>query len=298
MADNDFIIRKKKDISHMLNKGMEFLNNNDYAQALQLFKRAVELRPKSKDALNTLADFYKRLGEFDEAKKCYSRIIQNYPLDTETYIMRSTVNLNNGEYVEALIDVNMAIMYQSEDTDLLLLRADIYSSLELWGKAIEEYTNIYENTAIKAEALLGRGYCYESKGDFQTAVKDFTRAIEMVPDDYIFYCHRSICYLRIDKIHNAIADAEKSVELGEYPESYYCRALSYACAEKPQQALLDVKTTLDLDTFGALNLEKHFLNEPGFYSLQTSPRYKGLLENHFGVEIPGLADETIKTAQE
>ncbi len=299
MSEKNYIIRKnKKDISALLDKGNEYMNHNDYAGAIEFFKRAVELRPKDKNALYILADFYKRLGELNQAKRCYTSIINNHPLDTETYISRCAVNLNNGDYIEALSDVNMAIMYQGKSTDLLFMRADIYSSLELWDRAIDEYTKIYNQATVKSEALLGRAYCYQSKGEYEQAIQDLSEAIEISPNDYIFYCHRSINYLRVEKIHNAVADAEKSVELGEYPESYYVRALTYASAGKPQQALIDVKTTLDLDQVGALNLEKHFLNEPGFYPLQTSPRYKGLLESHFGVEIPGLADETIKTAGE
>lgn len=292
------INRKKRDVTGLIEKGTHYLNNSDYTQALHFFKRAVELRPKNKQALYNIADFYKRLGEPATSVMYYSRVIENHPLDIETYLKRAIVRLNCGDYVNALSDVNMVIMYQGEKTEHLLLRADIYVSLELWEKSIHEYTTLYQNNQAKAEALLGRGYCRQSKGEYEKALRDFTEAITVNPDDYILYCHRSVCNIRVDKIHAAITDAEKSVELGEYPESYYCRALSYAASNQPQKALLDVKTTLDLDMDYELNLEKHFLNEPGFLSLQTSPRYKGLLENHFGVEIPGLADETIKQVEE
>ena len=299
MLQGDFVVRKVKvDISGLIKKGISSLNNGDYAQALHFLKRAVELRPSNRDALYSLADFYKRLGELEPAIDCYTRVITHYPLDTESYVHRAACRLNNGDYINALSDINMAITYEGPTEGILLMRADVFASLCLWDEAIQEYNGLLKKNGELAEALLGRGFCYESKTDFESAIKDYSAGMELLPDDYIFYCRRSICYLRIGKTHNAIIDAEKSVELGDYPETYYCRSLAYATIKETQKALLDVKNTLDLDTESELDLEKHFLNETGFETLHTSPRYKGLLESHFGVEIPGLADETVKSKKD
>jgi tetratricopeptide (TPR) repeat protein len=288
------VSRGKRDIDAIIRRGTYAMNNGDYAQALNFLKMAVEIVPSSKKGYYSLADFYKRLGELERASDCYTQILRYFPLDGETYRLRASSRLHMADYVNALSDVTMAMETLGKNDDLLLLRADVYSSLNLHDKAINDYNKILDTTPEYLDGILGRGYSYQCKSDFENAIEDFSRGINISPDDYIFYCYRSACYIKINEFEKALVDAQKAVEIGDFPESYYCRSLAYACLKKADKALLDIKTTLELDTENSLHLEKHFLNESAFTILHSSPRYKGLLENHFYVEIPGLADETVK----
>ena len=288
------ISKGKRDVDAIISRGVYAMNNGDYAQALNFLKMAVDIKPSSKKGYYNLADFYKRLGELEKAAECYTQVLKYFPLDGETYRLRASSRLHMADYVNALSDVTMAMESTGKNDDLLLLRADIYSSLNLHDKAISDYNEILDTTPEYLDAILGRGYSYQSKGMHDKAISDFSQGIEISPDDYIFYCYRSAAYVKTDEFEKALVDAEKAVLLGEFPESYYCRALAFACLKKADKALLDIKTTLELDSENSLQLEKHFLNESAFVILHSSPRYKGLLENHFYVEIPGLADETVK----
>lgn len=296
--ENTFVQNEIKKVSKIIDRGIRAMNNNDYISALHLLKRAVNREPQNTDALKALGDFYKNLGEIERAIEYYTLMISINPLNSDYYYLRTSCRSKIGDYVNALSDINMTIIYNQPKDEYILIKADILTSLKLWDKAIEDYNSLINKNEENIEAYLGRGYCFHQMGEYEAAINDYTKGIEIVPDDYIFYCQRSISNLRLNNFGNALNDAEKAVELGDYPECFYCRALAFTISGQIDKGLLDVKKTLELDTDNALDLEKYFLNEEGFSPLKTSPRYKGLLESHFGVEIPGLADETIKTKED
>ena len=59
--------------------GSEFYDSGDYPQAIADLKKAVEYDPENGDALNVLANAYRKNGQKEEAIACYQKVIELLP---------------------------------------------------------------------------------------------------------------------------------------------------------------------------------------------------------------------------
>ncbi len=63
--------------------GLYFVKNDLYEKALQYFERATQIQPKEVNWQLMVASCYRRIGSYQQAKKCYEDIYQKYPDNLE-----------------------------------------------------------------------------------------------------------------------------------------------------------------------------------------------------------------------
>lgn len=60
-------------------------------EAIECFKRAIELNKKDTAALFNMALTYEEMKRFEEALDCFNKILQEDPLDKEAYSYRKII---------------------------------------------------------------------------------------------------------------------------------------------------------------------------------------------------------------
>ena len=69
-------------VASLLDQGLLAFKQGDYQQAEQLFRRALELEPRAKEAYNNLGAIYARRGDHTRAKETYQAALEIDPLYT------------------------------------------------------------------------------------------------------------------------------------------------------------------------------------------------------------------------
>ena len=131
------------------NLGQRYQKQGKYEEAIEEFKKAIELNPRMTTAMNNLAICYSKLGRFQEAEKVYLKVIELHPQDA--YAMN-----------------NLAVMY---------MESGRFDAAKRFAKrAIETEPNY-------ANAYLTMGAIYANGGEFEEAERYFKKVLEIEPDN-------------------------------------------------------------------------------------------------------------------
>ena len=185
--------------------------------AFEYYNRAIELNPNLADAYigrSVLYAFASGGGESNKAWQDCERALQLNPNSARAYRLRSYLNYHSShnetnKLNQALADVNKAIEIDPNYLDAYEVRANIYSRLGNYEKAIEDYTHIltypnfrsssymkyydfdrtsdwawYADWDQRTAALLwNRGDAFYNYGAIDNAIEDLDNALKLSPNN-------------------------------------------------------------------------------------------------------------------
>lgn len=172
-------------------------------------------------------------GMMYEGKKNYNKAIENYQeankRNASPLIFQriSYCYYEDGNYDEALAQINLALNMDSTNLDNMAHRANIFYEMGDTKKAISEWDHVL---AIQPEYAFGyyrRGWYKELSGDLEGAIEDLSMAIVLQPDFSYAIFNRGDVYSQQGKKELAEADYRKVIELENTPEKYDCVHYAY-----------------------------------------------------------------------
>jgi tetratricopeptide (TPR) repeat protein len=141
------------------------------------------------------ASFYKQkalieneLELFESAKNDIAIYLKFYPWDSEALFVAGKINLNDGDYFEALKYFNQSI----------------------------------EKDNSKPAYYEARGDAYFAVKTYEYAENSFSMALDLEPTGVIYY-KKGLCRLALNNVEGACADWKKAVKLGYFPAEDYLK---------------------------------------------------------------------------
>jgi len=89
--------------------GEEFLKNEKYAEAIEEYKKALEMDPHFLFALNSLAIAHYRNGETEKALDAFSHLIKIHPAYVQAYYSLAAIYADQGRFTEAKAELEKAL---------------------------------------------------------------------------------------------------------------------------------------------------------------------------------------------
>jgi Flp pilus assembly protein TadD/transglutaminase-like putative cysteine protease len=163
--------------------GYDALRNRDYARAVTLLKRVVELEPKDRTAWNNLGLSYMGLRETPLAIAAYQKQIEVNPYDAYAYNNLGQAYVATGKHAEA--------------------EAALSKQIEV--NPLDKF----------AHANLGRMYVTQRKYD--KAAPALEKAASLTPDDSSLHVQLGKVYLNLHRADDATAAFARAVELAPNP---------------------------------------------------------------------------------
>lgn len=223
---------------------------------------------KSQSADYNLRKAYELLEQKDEkeALKYINLYIKENPKESQGYIFRAGLYQRQKKYGQALMDANNAIKNWDKNEDVpkytpYWWRADIYVDMEMYDKAIADFTTVYKMVAksndleIIHEILYQRAGVYYNMNDYANADADYRLMLDHNEADQVamiglvrnminrenyegaielanqcakyddsyeeIYRFRMQAYDKLGKVDLAIDDAIQYFDKGDDPESSY-----------------------------------------------------------------------------
>lgn len=168
----------------------------------------------------------------DEAIKNYKKAVSVNPNNSEYHkklgIVLKTKSL---EYEEASKEFTKAILIDSSDIELFILRSDVYYNMAELGNnkkyyelAVSDFNKVIEKTPDSDEILYKRGHLKYLFGDYFGAINDFTKILSIKQNDDIVYLIRSEAKLKLGDYDGALNDCNQSIKYNsKYNESFRLR---------------------------------------------------------------------------
>ncbi|MDA8058948.1 MAG: tetratricopeptide repeat protein [Nitrospiraceae bacterium] len=213
--------------------GRVLMNNNEYAQAIDSFRRVLDLEGDSASLRHTMAMAHKLNGKPLAALESIGRAVELDPEDPDHSLLMGQIILDMGE-----LDRASSIIHQHQHAPSYRNLGDLYLQKKRWEQAIEAYTRGFElrPTPETGEEILR---LIEKKGG------DPFVFMEVLAWMDLFFPKRVPSRYRSEQFLNSLL--KKSGSSGDDAESIAIKALATYFRGKTSEAipLLEKVVTID-----------------------------------------------------
>uniref|UniRef100_A0A3P9IBN3 dolichyl-phosphate-mannose--protein mannosyltransferase n=1 Tax=Oryzias latipes TaxID=8090 RepID=A0A3P9IBN3_ORYLA len=176
-------IARKVDVLTPL--GALYYNTGRFYEALEVYREAAALQPRSTDILLALAQVLVMTSHSTEAEKMTQDIISREAGCIECYRLLSAIYSKRGNHTEALQALDRALQQNPAD---LTVRAELHFSkgnqlreMQQLDEALESYKLAVELKPDQSQAWINMGGIQHIKGDYATARTYYQQALLLNP---------------------------------------------------------------------------------------------------------------------
>ncbi len=153
-----------------------------YREACAAYTNFVIRKPNDLEAWNNLGNSHFKLEEFEQAKKCYEKVIEldtSYGLAYRNLAVCET-RLNNFENAYAILTDYLKLA--GDDYNLMVMAAEIAAHLQKFEEAIRYIEKALGLNPNSAQLLTLLGDCYYAGGFLKSAQMGFEQALKVDPN--------------------------------------------------------------------------------------------------------------------
>jgi len=206
--------------------GFYILQLKDYAQAIDLYKKAIEKAPGFAPLYCVLGDIYLSTGYFEDAITEYKMAIWLDSFNIAAYRHLCHAYEEQGDYNQAIEIYNKLISMAPNIPDLYSNLANIYYIKGEFDLAISNYqTAIVLNpnrswTSVIAQTM---GFVYqENKTDPDAAISAYQTAYVLTPEDIDIYVNLGSAFYDKEDYQNALSVYRQALELQPHNPKIHC----------------------------------------------------------------------------
>ena len=212
-----------------MNKGIQYLGNNQPEQAIACFTEALKVDPQNAIAYLNRGAVYQQTGKLDKALADFNSAIAIKPDCAEAYNNIGIIFKENNSLDKAIEYYKKAISYKSDYAqayydwgNILMIKKNESAASAMYDKAImynQNYAEAYHNRGLSNLLLVASDTAKNYNSDsLNTAIKDFSKAIDLQPNYVEAYNNRAFAYYKAGRYAEAKQDLNKVRSLGYQPD--------------------------------------------------------------------------------
>ena len=197
---------------------MFFLGKTLYAQnlkqeALQTFRRVIQISPEHVEGHYALGILLNAQGKIDEAIHEYKKVLQIDPNHGDAYVHLAGSLYSRGKIDEALPYYRRAITFKPEDPFLYRNLAIVLIEKDELNTAIDVLKMAVDLEPNHMATWHTLGIVYNEQGHDTDALSAFQQAVRLSPDDWEAHLSLAQVYEKLDKIEDAIEEYRRTLSL-------------------------------------------------------------------------------------
>jgi tetratricopeptide (TPR) repeat protein len=202
----------------LLEEGIECYNQGRFAEALDIFQRAIEENPVFPDVHFFLARTYCRQGVLDLAEREYEKAIKLKPEYVQAHIDLARMHAAKGKWKEAIGHYQRVLKLDVKDPQVY---TDLGKICTLRNELDQAAKNFKKAILIKedfVEAHLGLGAVFFKLDHVDEAVGEYQKVIKLKPDSEHVYLLLAELYIRKGLKEEAIKSLEEFLKVSVDPQ--------------------------------------------------------------------------------
>ena len=207
------------------NRGIVFMNENKYNQALDDFNKAIELDPNKVKAYNNRGIIFYNQNKYNQALDDYNKALELDSNQVEIYINRGFLFNNEKKYDQALNDFNKAIQLDPNKVEAYINRGIVFINEKKYDQALNDYNKAIELDANNAQAYYNKGNVYFNEKKYDEAIINYSKAIGLRNDFFKAYYGRGLAKYYSGKKDAACEDLKQAADLGYKPAAEVVRQI-------------------------------------------------------------------------
>lgn len=215
------------------NLGLDSLAIADYDVGL-------EYNPTDKQFLYYKGVAQSDMKDYEGAETTFGTLLRIYPRFEEGFAARGRMNLEKGDTIAALADIDQSIRLSRSLLNAWLIRARINSSQEKWEEAVKDMDEAIRLRPDEPDFFLNRAYLRYNADDFYGAMSDYNYALQIDPKYLPALYNRALLRYEVKDLNHAASDFSEVLKLD--PDNFhalYNRGLVYLEAGNNKKAIED-----------------------------------------------------------
>lgn len=226
------------------------VKNDSLEAAEQSLIAALKLESAGKQtgyAYSNLGTLQRRMGKNEQALDSYSKALIILPHSLTVLMNRASLYSDMNIFDKALRDYSEIILIDPDYEDAYYLRGLIRIETGDTLAAKQDFDLLYKKNKNSALARVGTATLYNASGRYREAAELYTEVIRFNPQKASFYLNRSEAYLLDQKPGKALKDINSAIEIDDKNAVYYYMRgkIKMAMFEK-ESAKNDFKAAVDL----------------------------------------------------
>ena len=214
---------------------------NTYLDAINSYKKAIELRPDYYVAyvfLGGLADATD--NNVENVMSYYDKAIEINSENSNAFYKRGRNHYHNGQYESAINDYSQAINLGLKTVKMYKNRYYAYLLIGDYSNALADLKHVIEIDPENEEAYNEMAYLIAySDGDLEKALAYNDKAFELLPDEEHNWDTKAFIYYKMENYDEAFQIFTDLIENG-YTHAYYGQGLVYRSLGDTENAIADL----------------------------------------------------------
>ncbi len=131
-----------------------------YAQAIEMYSKAISMKPMNRDAINNRAICYSTLGDHTKALEDFKVALSLDPANPTIISGLASEEVQLGEYKQGIDDYTKAIAIAPDNPMLLFYRGTTYVNIGSYNEGIKDLTDAVKLNPALAECWYNLSYAY------------------------------------------------------------------------------------------------------------------------------------------
>lgn len=199
-------------------KGIEALENRDYALAEQAFEKEIDTHKDNAYAYLYLSLIQYSKNEYGKAMSSINNALKYIPKKDKPFKsaclhQRALINRSLDKIDAALSDLNEAIKLDPKNSDAYQERAQLYYQQGKYDLSDADYKKMIKIDQDNMYPVMGMGRNEISRGNYQNAIDMFDNVIALYYDYSSAYSFRAEAYMKSGRFMEAASDIVKALEI-------------------------------------------------------------------------------------
>lgn len=216
--EQDFVVPKTDDssteISELSKKGYQLLKENRTDDAIDAFKKILELEENNNYALVGLGDSERKRFHFKDAIVYYSKCLSCHPGNNYALFGLADCYKAINQYHKAIEIWEQYLIHDDRNITVLTRVADAYRKIRDFKKSKSLYLRVLEMEENNAYALIGLGHLHYDFKEYKDALFYWTRMVDVNPEHVDIRVLTSIgnCHRKLKTFEKGLPYFEKALD--------------------------------------------------------------------------------------
>jgi len=222
----------------LYNQGKTLSSLKRYKEALDVYNKAIQIRPKYAAAWNEEGNVLSSLKRYKEAITAYEKAIQIQPNYLEAWMGRAYILNDLQQYQAAIDSFDRALKIQPRYPEAWNARGDALSNLPQYAEAIASYDKAVESKPDYYQAWSSRGSALHNLQRYEEAIASYDKAVQSKPDYYQAWYNRGNALYNLQRYQQALESYDKAVQSKpDYYQTWYSRGNALIKLQRYPEAL-------------------------------------------------------------
>jgi len=171
------------DVTANLMRGEALYGLRRFDEAVAAYERCLRRSPDDPAVLNDIGNCHFQVANYAEAERFYRRVIDSGKAEHGVYRNLGLTLAGQKKVEDAIFSIESYVELEPDDVQAAGFLGDLYYEKQDYGRAIDHYERLIEQTGARADTLTRLGDCYLQRGALDAALTGYEAALKIDPEN-------------------------------------------------------------------------------------------------------------------